>query len=164
MSVGKVSVAGVAARLPESEDVFQFWDNLMSGVDMVTTAPRRWPNGYQGLPARMGTLSSLDRFDNTYFNVCRRLCLFLFGLIACDFHMPLAVSVPLRSLWTGVGKTISHDGCTVAVVVGGFSRGRVRRRPQPIGGRSRVSCVLLWVFATRRVMVSWCVFCYSYGH
>jgi acyl transferase domain-containing protein len=36
---------------------------------MVTTTPRRWPNGYQGLPARMGTLSSLDRFDNTYFNV-----------------------------------------------------------------------------------------------
>ena len=36
---------------------------------MVTETPRRWPNNYKGLPARMGTLPAVEKFDNNYFNV-----------------------------------------------------------------------------------------------
>lgn len=40
-----VVVSGMSVRLPESDDVDEFWNNLVNGVDMVTEDDRRWPPG-----------------------------------------------------------------------------------------------------------------------
>lgn len=40
-----VVIAGIAGRLPESENLEEFWENLVGGVDMVTDDERRWKSG-----------------------------------------------------------------------------------------------------------------------
>lgn len=41
----RVVLSGFSGRLPESENVQEFWENLRNGVDMVTEDDRRWPLG-----------------------------------------------------------------------------------------------------------------------
>lgn len=40
-----VVIAGIAGKLPESENLQEFWENLLNGVDMVTEDDRRWKPG-----------------------------------------------------------------------------------------------------------------------
>lgn len=40
-----VVIAGIAGKLPESENLQEFWENLVNGVDMVTEDDRRWKPG-----------------------------------------------------------------------------------------------------------------------
>lgn len=41
----EVVIAGISGKLPESENLQEFWDNLIGGVDMVTDDDRRWKAG-----------------------------------------------------------------------------------------------------------------------
>lgn len=41
----EVVIAGMSGKLPESENLQEFWANLISGVDMVTDDDRRWKAG-----------------------------------------------------------------------------------------------------------------------
>lgn len=41
----EVVVAGMSGRLPESNNLEEFWENLINGVDMVTEDDRRWTPG-----------------------------------------------------------------------------------------------------------------------
>lgn len=41
----EVVIAGMSGKLPESENLQEFWDNLIGGVDMVTDDDRRWKAG-----------------------------------------------------------------------------------------------------------------------
>lgn len=38
-------IAGMSGKLPESENMQEFWANLIGGVDMVTDDDRRWKAG-----------------------------------------------------------------------------------------------------------------------
>lgn len=38
-------IAGMSGKLPESENLQEFWTNLIGGVDMVTDDDRRWKAG-----------------------------------------------------------------------------------------------------------------------
>ena len=42
---GDVVIGGISCRLPESDNMAEFRDNLMNGVDMVTEDNRRWEPG-----------------------------------------------------------------------------------------------------------------------
>ena len=42
---GEVVISGISCRLPESENIQEFRDNLMNGVDMITEDDRRWKPG-----------------------------------------------------------------------------------------------------------------------
>ncbi|NXL79375.1 FAS synthase, partial [Leptocoma aspasia] len=64
-----VVIAGIAGRLPESENLQEFWDNLINGVDMVTEDDRRWKPGIYGLPKRNGKLKDISKFDASFFGV-----------------------------------------------------------------------------------------------
>ncbi|XP_039571793.1 fatty acid synthase [Passer montanus] len=64
-----VVIAGIAGRLPESENLQEFWENLLNGVDMVTEDDRRWKPGIYGLPKRNGKLKDLSKFDASFFGV-----------------------------------------------------------------------------------------------
>ncbi|NXG73396.1 FAS synthase, partial [Baryphthengus martii] len=64
-----VVVAGISGRLPESENLEEFWENLINGVDMVTEDDRRWKPGLHGLPKRNGKLKDLSKFDASFFSV-----------------------------------------------------------------------------------------------
>ncbi|XP_078335992.1 fatty acid synthase-like [Crassostrea virginica] len=62
----EIYVAGIAARLPESENIDEFWENLMVGKDMIGQA--RWPKELYGTPPRVGLIKNLDKFDAEYFS------------------------------------------------------------------------------------------------
>ncbi|KAF1419112.1 Fatty acid synthase, partial [Spheniscus mendiculus] len=64
-----VVIAGIAGRLPESENLQEFWENLLNGVDMVTEDDRRWKPGIYGLPKRNGKLKNISKFDASFFGV-----------------------------------------------------------------------------------------------
>ena len=40
-----VVISGISCRMPESDNMQEFRDNLMNGVDMVTEDDRRWKPG-----------------------------------------------------------------------------------------------------------------------
>jgi len=40
-----IVITGIAGSFPESENVYQFQDNLFNKVDMVTEDDRRWKLG-----------------------------------------------------------------------------------------------------------------------
>ncbi|KFU85956.1 Fatty acid synthase [Chaetura pelagica] len=64
-----VVIAGIAGKLPESENLEEFWENLLNGVDMVTEDDRRWKPGMYGLPKRNGKLKDISKFDASFFGV-----------------------------------------------------------------------------------------------
>nr|XP_020670313.1 fatty acid synthase isoform X1 [Pogona vitticeps]XP_020670321.1 fatty acid synthase isoform X2 [Pogona vitticeps] len=65
----EVVIAGIAGKLPESENLQEFWENLINGVDMVTEDDRRWKPGIYGLPRRNGKLKDISKFDASFFGV-----------------------------------------------------------------------------------------------
>lgn len=64
-----IIIAGISGRLPESNNLEEFWENLLSGVDMVTEDNRRWEPGLYGLPRRNGKLKDIIHFDAAFFGV-----------------------------------------------------------------------------------------------
>lgn len=53
----EIVIAGISGRLPESNNLEEFWENLINGVDMVTEDDRRWKPG-----KRVPMYSSFGRF------------------------------------------------------------------------------------------------------
>ena len=64
-----IVVAGLACRLPESDNVEEFWSHMINKEDMVTEDDRRWTPGLHGLPKRGGKLKDIKHFDATFFGV-----------------------------------------------------------------------------------------------
>ncbi|XP_067860263.1 fatty acid synthase [Heptranchias perlo] len=64
-----IVIAGIAGRLPESDNLQEFWDNLINCVDMVTEDDRRWKTGIYGLPHKNGKLKEINKFDAAFFGV-----------------------------------------------------------------------------------------------
>uniref|UniRef100_A0AAQ5YJU9 Fatty acid synthase n=1 Tax=Amphiprion ocellaris TaxID=80972 RepID=A0AAQ5YJU9_AMPOC len=65
----EIVIAGISGRLPESNNLEEFWENLINGVDMVTEDNRRWTPGLFGLPKRNGKLKDISHFDAAFFGV-----------------------------------------------------------------------------------------------
>ncbi|XP_052754570.1 fatty acid synthase [Galleria mellonella] len=66
---GDVVITGLSGRLPESDTIDEFAQQLFDGVDLVTADDRRWTPGLHGLPERNGKLKDLSHFDATFFGV-----------------------------------------------------------------------------------------------
>ncbi|XP_049706557.2 fatty acid synthase [Helicoverpa armigera] len=64
-----IVLTGLSGRLPESDSIEEFAQQLFDGVDLVTADDRRWTPGLHGLPERNGKLKDLAHFDATFFGV-----------------------------------------------------------------------------------------------
>ncbi|CAH2091553.1 unnamed protein product [Euphydryas editha] len=64
-----IVLTGLSGRLPESNNIEEFAQQLFDGVDLVTADGRRWTPGLHGLPERNGKLKDLTHFDATFFGV-----------------------------------------------------------------------------------------------
>ncbi|XP_017773704.1 PREDICTED: fatty acid synthase [Nicrophorus vespilloides] len=64
-----IVITGISGRLPESNNIEEFKQQLFDGVDLVTDDERRWPSGLYGLPTRTGKLKDIAHFDATFFGV-----------------------------------------------------------------------------------------------
>ncbi|XP_050423114.1 fatty acid synthase-like isoform X2 [Adelges cooleyi] len=65
----EIVISGISGRLPESNSIAEFRENLFAGLDLVTDDERRWPAGLYGLPTRTGKLKELEHFDANFFGV-----------------------------------------------------------------------------------------------
>ena len=41
----EIVISGISGRYPESDNIKEFWDNLVTGADILTSDDRRWPVG-----------------------------------------------------------------------------------------------------------------------
>ncbi|RWS27623.1 fatty acid synthase-like protein, partial [Leptotrombidium deliense] len=64
-----VVISGIAGRFPESDDVNELWNNLMSGEELSTIDERRWPLDVFDIPKRSGKIKNLEKFDADYFSI-----------------------------------------------------------------------------------------------
>lgn len=68
-----VAIIGIAGRLPQSPNIDIFWQNLITGKDMITTIPDdRWDwKAYADQPGARwgGFISDVDKFDAAFFNI-----------------------------------------------------------------------------------------------
>ncbi|KAF5287178.1 hypothetical protein FQR65_LT12307 [Abscondita terminalis] len=62
-------VSGVAGRFPESDNVYEYRDNLINKVDMVTSDCRRWKTSYSEIPQRLGKINFIEKFDSGFFGI-----------------------------------------------------------------------------------------------
>lgn len=75
-----IAIVGMSGQFPQAENLQQFWDNIIAGVDCVTEIPaNRWSiddyfDPEPGKPDKtycrwMGALDGIDEFDAEFFNI-----------------------------------------------------------------------------------------------
>lgn len=69
MSTDSVIVSGLACRLPHSRNTREFWNNLVSHVDMARAETERWPHQLFELPERYGQMPDVDKLDADLFGI-----------------------------------------------------------------------------------------------
>lgn len=133
----EVVIAGMSGKLPESENLQEFWDNLMGGVDMVTDDDRRWKAGLYGLPRRSGKLKDLSKFDAGFFGVHPKQAhtmdpqLRLLLEVAYEAILDAGINpASLRGTHTGVWVGVSGSEASEAL----------SRDPETLVGYSMVGC------------------------
>ncbi|KAJ8030346.1 Fatty acid synthase [Holothuria leucospilota] len=65
----KIVACGMSGRLPDSDDLQEFWDHLMNKDTLVRKNLRKWDSEFLKLPARSGMLKNLSTFDASFFGV-----------------------------------------------------------------------------------------------
>ncbi|VAW64320.1 Malonyl CoA-acyl carrier protein transacylase [hydrothermal vent metagenome] len=64
-----IVISGMSCKFPESASYQEFWQNLLSGLDMVNEDDHRWPAGSFGIPGRFGKIKAVEDFDASFFGV-----------------------------------------------------------------------------------------------
>lgn len=72
-SMEEIVIAGISGRLPESNNLEEFWENLINGVDMVTEDDRRWKPGKRVPALDVGHNSHLKSYLLLTLSLLRRL-------------------------------------------------------------------------------------------
>lgn len=133
----EVVIAGMSGKLPESENMQEFWANLIGGVDMVTEDDRRWKAGLYGLPKRSGKLKDLSKFDAAFFGVHTRQA------HTMDPQLRLLLEVSYEAIVdAGINPASlrgSHTGVWVGVS-GSEASEALSRDPETLLGYSMVGC------------------------
>ncbi|XP_012511898.1 PREDICTED: fatty acid synthase [Propithecus coquereli] len=133
----EVVIAGMSGKLPESENLEEFWANLIGGVDMVTDDDRRWKAGLYGLPRRSGKLKDLSKFDASFFGVhpkqahtmdpqLRMLLEVTYEAIVDGGINPASLRGTHTGVWVGVGGSEASEALS--------------RDPETLLGYSMVGC------------------------
>ncbi|MCQ8064004.1 polyketide synthase, partial [Salmonella enterica] len=128
---------GMSGKLPESENLQEFWANLIGGVDMVTDDDRRWKAGLYGLPRRSGKLKDLSKFDASFFGVHPKQA------HTMDPQLRLLLEVSYEAIVDGGINPASLRGTNTGVwvgVSGSEASEALSRDPETLLGYSMVGC------------------------
>uniref|UniRef100_H3AY86 Fatty acid synthase n=1 Tax=Latimeria chalumnae TaxID=7897 RepID=H3AY86_LATCH len=132
-----IVVAGIAGKLPESENLQEFWENLVNGVDMVTEDDRRWKPGLYGLPRRNGKLKDISRFDASFFGVHPKQA------HTMDPQLRLLLEISYEAILDGGINPAALRGTNTGVWIGvsGSEAGEAfSRDPEELLGYSMTGC------------------------
>ena len=69
MYLGPIVISGISGRFPSCDDMDQFRDCLLNGVEM-TTDKKRWLT--ENHPKRFGFVDAIDKFDASFFGFAPR--------------------------------------------------------------------------------------------
>ncbi|XP_043924165.1 fatty acid synthase [Protopterus annectens] len=133
----EIVIAGIAGRLPESENLQEFWENLINGIDMVTDDDRRWKPGLYGLPRRNGKLKEISRFDASFFGVHAKQA------HTMDPQLRLLLEVSFEAIIDGGINPASLRGTNTGVwvgVSGSEAAEAFSRDPEELLGYSMTGC------------------------
>uniref|UniRef100_A0ABI7YC33 Fatty acid synthase n=1 Tax=Felis catus TaxID=9685 RepID=A0ABI7YC33_FELCA len=133
----EVVIAGMSGKLPESENMEEFWANLIGGVDMVTDDDRRWKAGLYGLPKRTGKLKDLSKFDASFFGVHPKQA------HTMDPQLRLLLEVTYEAILDGGINPATLRGTHTGVwvgVSGSEASEALSRDPETLVGYSMVGC------------------------
>ncbi|XP_067204115.1 fatty acid synthase-like [Linepithema humile] len=67
-SSDEIVISGIAGRFPDSDNIKQLQENLFNKINLLRTNPR-WNIEHPDLPARMGTINNLEKFDADFFHI-----------------------------------------------------------------------------------------------
>ncbi|XP_016106540.1 fatty acid synthase-like [Sinocyclocheilus grahami] len=132
-----IVIAGISGRLPESNNLEEFWLNLFNGVDMVTEDDRRWKPGLYGLPQRNGKLKEIDRFDAAFFGVHPKQA------HTMDPQLRLMLEISYEAIVDGGINPVSMRGSKTGVYIGvsGSEAGEAfSKDPEELLGYSMTGC------------------------
>ncbi|KAG9267961.1 fatty acid synthase [Astyanax mexicanus] len=132
-----IVIAGISGRLPESDSLEEFWQNLFNGVDMVTEDDRRWKPGLYGLPRRNGKLKEIDRFDAAFFGVHPKQA------HTMDPQLRLMLEISYEAIVDGGINPVSMRGTKTGVYIGvsGSEAGEAfSKDPEELLGYSMTGC------------------------
>ncbi|KAG7277018.1 hypothetical protein CRUP_001644 [Coryphaenoides rupestris] len=133
----EIVIAGISGRLPESDNLEEFWHNLFNGVDMVTEDDRRWKPGLYGLPKRNGKLKDISRFDAAFFGVHPKQA------HTMDPQLRLMLEVSYEAIVDGGLSPVALRGTRTGVYIGvsGSEAGEAfSRDPEELLGYSMTGC------------------------
>ncbi|CAG7733517.1 unnamed protein product [Allacma fusca] len=65
----EIVISGISGRFPDSENLDEFWQNLVEGKDLISDNITRFNVGEYDIPSRMGQMKNLDKFDADYFSI-----------------------------------------------------------------------------------------------
>nr|XP_046232889.1 fatty acid synthase isoform X2 [Scatophagus argus] len=133
----EIVIAGISGRLPESNNLEEFWENLINGVDMVTEDNRRWTPGLYGLPKRNGKLKDINHFDAAFFGVHPKQA------NTMDPQLRLMLEIAYEAIVDGGFNPASLRGSKTGVYIGvsGSEAGEAfSRDPEELLGYSMTGC------------------------
>ncbi|KAG5854295.1 hypothetical protein ANANG_G00036290 [Anguilla anguilla] len=133
----EIVIAGISGRLPESNNLEEFWENLFNGVDMVTEDDRRWKPGLYGLPRRNGKLKEINKFDASFFGVHPKQA------HTMDPQLRIMLEVAYEAIVDGGINPVSMRGSKTGVYIGvsGTEAGEAfSRDPEELLGYSMTGC------------------------
>nr|XP_023678449.1 fatty acid synthase isoform X2 [Paramormyrops kingsleyae] len=133
----EIVIAGISGRLPESDNLQEFWENLFNGVDMVTEDDRRWKPGLYGLPRRNGKLKDISKFDASFFGVHPKQA------HTMDPQLRLLLEISYEAIVDGGINPVALRGSKTGVYIGvsGSEAGEAfSRDPEELLGYSMTGC------------------------
>uniref|UniRef100_A0A4W6DNU3 Fatty acid synthase n=1 Tax=Lates calcarifer TaxID=8187 RepID=A0A4W6DNU3_LATCA len=133
----EIVLTGISGRLPESNNLEEFWENLINGVDMVTEDNRRWTPGLHGLPKRNGKLKDISHFDAVFFGVHPKQA------NTMDPQLRLMLEIAYEAIVDGGLNPATLRGSKTGVYIGvsGSEAGEAfSRDPEELLGYSMTGC------------------------
>ncbi|XP_070708258.1 fatty acid synthase [Pempheris klunzingeri] len=133
----EIVIAGISGRLPESNNLEEFWENLINSVDMVTEDNRRWTPGLYGLPKRNGKLKDISQFDASFFGVHPKQA------NTMDPQLRLMLEIAYEAIVDGGLNPAALRGSKTGVYIGvsGSEAGEAfSRDPEELLGYSMTGC------------------------
>ncbi|KAJ3652400.1 hypothetical protein Zmor_018369 [Zophobas morio] len=73
----EVVISGVSGRFPESENIYEFRDNLFNKKQMVSENEKRWKVDVGNVPKKSGHIDNINKFDAGYFGLHYRQANFM---------------------------------------------------------------------------------------
>ncbi|KAJ3652430.1 hypothetical protein Zmor_018395 [Zophobas morio] len=65
----EVVISGMSGRFPESDNVYEFRDNLFNKMEMVTENEKRWKIDHPNVPKRSAHINNINKLDAGYFGL-----------------------------------------------------------------------------------------------